>query len=88
MVNLNDLIDPNIGVTLHSATSINDAGQIVGSAYFNDEGYRAFLLNPISAVPEPSTVTLMLGGLGLVGLLASRRKLFEKKSKPDDATGF
>ena len=28
----------------------------------------------VSAVPEPSTYALMLGGLGLVGLMAARRK--------------
>lgn len=30
--------------------------------------------SPVSAVPEPSTYALMLGGLGLVGFMASRRR--------------
>lgn len=33
-----------------------------------------FVFNNVSAVPEPSTYALMLGGLGLVGFMASRRR--------------
>jgi len=33
-----------------------------------------FNVGPVSAVPEPSTYALMLGGLGLVGFMAARRR--------------
>jgi len=33
-----------------------------------------FVFEPVSAVPEPSTYALMLGGLGLVGFMAARRR--------------
>ena len=36
-------------------------------------GWGSYTLT-ISAVPEPSTYALMLGGLGLVGFMAARRK--------------
>ncbi|HHS99716.1 MAG TPA: PEP-CTERM sorting domain-containing protein, partial [Thiomicrospira sp.] len=37
---------------------------------------RAWLIDDlsVSAVPEPSTYALMLGGLGLVGFMAARRR--------------
>jgi len=45
------------------------------SAYVDDHGLHlenfAF---KVSAVPEPSTYALMLGGLGLVGFMAARRR--------------
>ena len=47
---LNDLVPPQSDVTLISAESINDAGEIVGKA-LTSLGYRGFLLRPI--VPAP-----------------------------------
>ena len=50
---LNTVVDHNEDgwPRIVSATGINDAGQIVGRAYFGDRpGTRAFLLTP---VPEP-----------------------------------
>jgi probable HAF family extracellular repeat protein len=64
MVDLNTLIDPNMGVVLNTALGINDFGQIVGDCLVGDTTY-AVLLTP---VPEPSTFLLaVLAGLMVGG---------------------
>lgn len=55
---------------LTSATAINDAGQIVGSA-FNTTTFRTHAVL-LTAVPEPSTYAV-LAGLAALALLAWRR---------------
>ncbi|NBQ70248.1 MAG: PEP-CTERM sorting domain-containing protein [Nitrosomonadaceae bacterium] len=55
------------------ASSINNNGQIVGVGYHNGN-YEAFLLSFTTAVPEPETYLMLLGGLGLIGYLARRRR--------------
>jgi len=45
MSDLNDLIPPNSGWQLETASDINDAGQIMGYGTLNGE-HRGFLLNP------------------------------------------
>ena len=62
MVDLNTLIDPNLQITLLSATGINDNGQIVANS-----NNHAYLLTP---VPEPGTWALLGAGLLLVAALA------------------
>jgi probable HAF family extracellular repeat protein len=47
MSDLNDLIPPGSGLTLRSASAINNAGQIVGYGAHNGQ-FRAFLLTPDS----------------------------------------
>ncbi len=42
------------------------------TARFGDTG--AYLSSRVSPVPEPSAIALMLGGLGLVGFMAARRR--------------
>jgi probable HAF family extracellular repeat protein len=70
---LKDLVSLEPGWTLTEANDINDNGQIVGRAINGTSSY-AFLLTPVSQVPEPETYTMMLAGLGLVGYMARRRK--------------
>nr|WP_316642684.1 PEP-CTERM sorting domain-containing protein [uncultured Roseateles sp.] len=75
----NSLLDLNTAVAgglgsfayLESATALNDAGQIVGYGRLANGSTRAFLLTP---VPEPETYALMLAGLGLLSLVARRRR--------------
>jgi probable HAF family extracellular repeat protein len=68
MVDLNSLIDPLSGWVLLYGEGINDAGQITGHGTIGGETH-AFLLTP---VPEPST--LVLAALGILGLLAFRKR--------------
>ena len=56
MVDLNSLIDPDLGWHLFDADAVNDAGQIAGIGFIGDETHM-YLLTP---VPEPSTFVLGL----------------------------
>ena len=64
MIDLNGLIDPHSGWILQSATSINNAGQIVGSGDYQGQSC-SFLLTP---VPEPSSFASL--GVCAAGLMA------------------
>lgn len=76
---LNDLIDPASGWNIVDAFDINDRGQIVGRACRTlafGTGWvdcSAVLLQPLSAVPEPTSYALLLAGLGGVAFVARRR---------------
>ena len=71
MVDLNSLIDPQLGWELYNAVGINDAGQISGSGTLNGSSH-AFLLTP---VPEPTSLTLVAAGfLILAGKQRMRRQ--------------
>lgn len=65
MVDLNARLDkPRMDWTLGSAWAVNDHGQIVGGGTNPDGRPEAFLLTP---VPEPSSLLVFLGGLGVFG---------------------
>jgi probable HAF family extracellular repeat protein len=70
MFDLNSLIPS--GWTLYGATAINDDGQIVGMAQNTSTGdQHAVLLTPVP-VPEPTTLVLL--GLGAIGILVRARR--------------
>lgn len=68
MTDLNTLIPADSGWMLRDATAVNDAGQIVGTGIYKDQGAFGFLLTPSQApVPEPSTLALLtIGTLSLI----------------------
>jgi len=74
-IDLNSLVDPAVhaaGWTLGYAVAINDKGWIIGGASNAITGQStSFLLTP--SVPEPSTLTTLMVGLGM-GYVARRRK--------------
>lgn len=68
-----DIATKEAGWTLNSAEAINDNGLIVGYATnTNFFGSRAFLLSP---VPELETYAMLFAGLGLLGVVARRKKV-------------
>lgn len=67
-----DAADRAAGWVLMSANDINDLGVIVGTERNSLTGAtRAFELSP---VPEPGSLGLAFAGLGLIGLVARRRR--------------
>jgi probable HAF family extracellular repeat protein len=69
MTNLNTLVVNGSGWALGDAEAINASGQIAGTGIHNGVP-EAFLLTPL---PEPSTWSLMIGGLALAGAALRRR---------------
>ncbi|MDQ1920869.1 DUF3466 family protein [Massilia pseudoviolaceinigra] len=67
LIDLNTLIDPVLGYTVHNATGINDSGQIAAYGCRNGGSECGGLLLHPSATPEPGTWAMLLAGLGLVG---------------------
>jgi probable HAF family extracellular repeat protein len=75
MTDLNDLIDPSLGVLLAYATGINEKGQIVGgSGNRNGQGF-GFLLTPFAmTAPEPGALALFGASLLPALCLTARRR--------------
>lgn len=59
--------------TLDISFSNIDKLTVVANGLENRAHYDNFVVMP-SAIPEPATFALMFGGLGLVGLMAARRR--------------
>lgn len=80
ILDLNEYIDPSLGVFLRQAVDINDLGQIIayGRLSVGDQtSHRAYLLTP-TAVPVPPAVWLFCSGLlGIVGF-AKRNKAIQR----------
>lgn len=55
-------------------SDINDNGWIIGNATDSNWHTRAFLLTPMTPVPEPQTYGMFLAGIGLLGFLRQRKK--------------
>jgi probable HAF family extracellular repeat protein len=68
---LNALIDPASGWEIVDAASINDAGQIAGTACKGGECF-AVRLDLVPAVPEPGSWAMFAGGLLLFGMRGRR----------------
>lgn len=86
MLDLNDFLDTPTkeqGWVLKIARAINNGGWIVGDASNNLTGEtHAFLLS-ISPVPEAETYSMLLAGLGLVGIAWRRREHGRKIKFPE-----
>jgi probable HAF family extracellular repeat protein len=72
LVNLNSLISPTSGWVLDEATGINDNGQIIGWGSDGKGSPEAFLLTPISPLPEPGVIGIM--AVVVLGTLARGRR--------------
>lgn len=66
MTDLNSLVVNGAGWQLQMATGINDANQITGYGVVGHGNIHAFLLTPVTAVPEPDSWALFsVGALAL-----------------------
>ena len=72
LIDLNGLLTNGKGISIWSASGINDAGQIAATGYVDATHYHAFLLTP---VPLPTALWLLSSALGGLGL--ARRRLAE-----------
>lgn len=78
IIDLNTLINPNLGWTLNEAFSINESGQIAGYGTINGQ-IQAFLLTPTTStnpIPIPSTFWLFANSL--INLVIFHRRFYTK----------
>ncbi|GGY68748.1 hypothetical protein GCM10007387_58650 [Pseudoduganella albidiflava] len=65
--------DPRWWVGWSALSGINDAGQIIGTGCVVTTGCYAIRLDPLAAVPEPATWTMLAAGLAFIGWKSGRR---------------
>ncbi|MGX9772518.1 PEP-CTERM sorting domain-containing protein [Janthinobacterium aestuarii] len=70
---LADLVDGMEGWSNLQVNAMNEAGQIAASRC-NDRFCEVIRLDPLSAVPEPATYGMLLGGLVLLSFVGRRRQ--------------
>lgn len=84
LIDLNTRIDRDANLLLISADEINDRAQILSHSC-DSTGvfcYGSVLLSPVPAIPEPSTVSMVLAGLGLLSGARLRGALRPARSRP------
>ena len=67
------LLAGNHTLTLYGLENCCDGGQQVQFSA-NGAAFQSFTAQTLAPVPEPETYAMMLGGLGLVGVVARRRR--------------
>ncbi len=60
-------------IDMHRDHKRNSFGSVAGTTLAGVPGNGVLAADPVTAVPEPSTYALLLGGLALVGFMARRR---------------
>jgi hypothetical protein len=68
------------GWTIGGVAGINDKGQILALAQNINGDSILVKLDPTAPVPEPETYAMLLGGLGVIGFAARRRRAAVKAS--------
>jgi len=74
MLDLNNLLVNGAGWTLTTAADVNNLGQIVGTGTINGQTH-AFVLTPVTTAAVPVPGAVWLGGAGLAGVFALRRRV-------------
>jgi probable HAF family extracellular repeat protein len=74
MTDLNTLIDPASGMQIIDAYAVSNTGYIVASAYMvgNPSQGAAVLLAPLTLIPEPSSLIMLVAGIA--GVVTRRRR--------------
>jgi probable HAF family extracellular repeat protein len=83
MLDLNALLVGAGSWKVTRADAINDAGQIIGTACISEFVCRDVVLDPVSAVPEPSTWAMLVAALGGLALRRTMRRSAAPRRSPD-----
>jgi hypothetical protein len=61
--NINDLIDPSLGLTITGTSDINDLGQILAFGVYANGSSASVILTPIDEPPILTLLSIVLGAL-------------------------